>query len=141
MPKKSWDFQKFHKNQEIRSNRHQIQRVGRVGTRLTVSPLVLRTGTTAKLKPPAQRLSVISLRRITEFDSFLIVTWTYVLKSILNVYESFKVIRSIKKVYSENEKSSHLPSWNKCRKTRDIFENSKKNVEIANYYFYQHLHS
>ena len=64
-------FLKIQKHQEIRSNRHQTQRVGRVGTRLTVPPLVFRnTGTRAKLKPPAQRKSMISRRRITEFDFF-----------------------------------------------------------------------
>ena len=75
-----------------------------MGTRLTVPPLVIRTGTRAKLKSPAQQLSVISLRRITEFDFFLIVTGTYVLRSILNIYESFKVIRLNQKVYSKSEK-------------------------------------
>ena len=75
-----------------------------MGTRLTVPPLVIRnTGTRAKLKPPAQRKSVISLPKITEFDFFLIVTWTYVSKSIFNIYESFKVVRLIEKVHSKSE--------------------------------------
>ena len=101
--KKSWDSQKSNKNQEILSNWHQTQRVGRVGTRLTVSPLVIRTGTRAKLKPPAQRKSMIWFRRITEFDFFLIVTWTYVLKKWLKLYESFKVVKLLEKVLSKNE--------------------------------------
>ena len=91
------------------------------GHQVDGSPLVLCTGTRAKLKPPAQRQSVISLRRITEFDVFLMITWTYVLKSILYIYESFKV-RVHQQVYSRNEKFSHLPSRQKCRKKVEILK-------------------
>ena len=123
-------FSKKSQKSEIRSHRHQAQRVARLGTRLTVPPLVLRnTGTRAKLKPPAQRLSVISSRRITDFDFFLIDTWTYVSTSILNIYERFKVIRLIKKVYSESEKSSHVPSWKNAEKSWDRITN-QQNKEI-----------
>ena len=103
MRKTNEDFQNLVKNQEIRSNRHQTQRVGRVGTRLTVYPLVISTGTRANLKPPAQRKSVFPLPKITVFDFFLIVTWTYVFKFIFHMYESFKVIRLTEKVYSKSE--------------------------------------
>ena len=124
------DFQKINKNQETRRNPHQTQRVGRVGTRLTVAPLVIRTGTRAKLKPPAQRQSIISPRRIIEFNFFLIVTWTYVSKFIFYLYKIFKVIRLLKKVYSKSEKSSHLPSWKNVEKKLRF---SKKNAKIKKF--------
>ena len=54
------------------------------------------------------------------------ITWTYVLKFIFYIYESFKVIRLLRKVYSKSESLKWLPSRKNDEKKLRFSKNHKK---------------